>query len=527
MKFRHVVGGILLTIVSFSSFGGVHDSTTFLLRSSSDIKMAPLPSEDDSPILKAMSLYGDSKTMMGFSWSSVNPVDSNLEVIEASIGDFSSSEVKKFIGSVEKSPADNSLFLHRATATGLKAGTKYLYRYGDTELENYCETGSFVTSKGNESKLNFVHLSDPQGWEKEHYEGYASLLNIVKNEISPSFLLNTGDIVNNDWAGHQPSLEQWKWALDDCFDELKDMPVAAVAGNHEAADYDFSSRFNFARPASDNGQSGTYYSFDYGPAHFTAINTNDTTKTSPGSGLGEEQLTWIKSDLESSKSSKWKFVFLHKGLFDAGAHCSNLAEDNDYDIPFIREQLAPLFTEYGIDIVFQGHDHLYSRSKPTVGLINNGATSYTVDTSYILKEEETDAVLVSMYSNLEGQIYLNSGSASGSKYYETVQYDGEIIHIEKAENIASKMFTGIEINGDKLIATTYAVRNNQKEIYSSFGIDKTLSDDPVVPGPVPETNPNSSLPLYVYFLIGGGALLLVAGGVVLFIYLRKKVTKHG
>lgn len=41
---------------------------------------------------------------------------------------------------------------------------------------------------------------------------------------------------------------------------------------------------------------------------------------------------------------------MHKGIFDSGSHSSNV-DLEDYDIAKIRGQLAPLFAEYGVDLV--------------------------------------------------------------------------------------------------------------------------------------------------------------------------------
>ena len=93
---------------------------------------------------------------------------------------------------------------------------------------------------------------------------------------------------------------------------------------------------------SDNGITGNYYSFDYGPAHFTAINTNDTTKIDPATGIGIDQLSWVKADLDANQTKKWKIGLMHKGFFDSDAHCLNLAGDNDYDIPLLLVALTAM-----------------------------------------------------------------------------------------------------------------------------------------------------------------------------------------
>ena len=57
----------------------------------------------------------------------------------------------------------------------------------------------------------------------------------------------------------------------------------------------------------------------------------------------------------------WIIVNFHKGPYTT----SNHATDTDIQGPNgVRNKIAPLMAELGIDLVVQGHDHLYARSKP-------------------------------------------------------------------------------------------------------------------------------------------------------------------
>jgi 3',5'-cyclic AMP phosphodiesterase CpdA len=496
----------------------------------SEARASALPDENSLPAMKAMTIAGDPSKEMGFAWNTINYTDSDLQVVPAKNGDFASSEVLSFTGTTTVSKAIGDNFIHKVFAKNLTPNTAYDYRYGDKELNLWASSGSFTTANPASTTLEFLHLSDPQGWEESHYVNYASLLESATKESKASFIALTGDIVNNDWAGYAPTLQQWKWALDTPYSILKNYPVAPVAGNHEAANNDFSSRFALATPDTDKGLTGDYYSFDYGPAHFTAINTNDTTKTDPATGLGDDQLNWIKTDLEESKAKKWKIVLLHKGLFDAGAHCSNLADDNDYDIPLIRQQLAPLFTQYGIDLVLQGHDHLYSRSYPTIAKQDGTSYSYSIDPSYSQYNATIDGNPIAMMQNLKGTLYLTTGSASGSKYYDIVSYDDSILHIEKAANPSSKVYTDIQIDGDKLVAQTYKVTSGVKTFFTGFGIDKSV----IIPTPISSSSSSSStgttgdkgpsIGLILGSIFGGAALVGAAALVIILV--KKKKAKE-
>jgi len=75
--------------------------------------------------------------------------------------------------------------------------------------------------------------------------------------------------------------------------------------------------------------------------------------------LDKPQLDWLESELKKS-SSEWKIAFFHHPLYSSGkTHGSSLD---------LRAQLEPLFTKYGVSLVFSGHDHFYERIKVQNGI---------------------------------------------------------------------------------------------------------------------------------------------------------------
>ena len=72
-----------------------------------------------------------------------------------------------------------------------------------------------------------------------------------------------------------------------------------------------------------------------------------------------QQLAWLEKELSSS-GSDWKIAFFHHPLYSSGkTHGSSLD---------LRKTLEPLFVRYGVNVVFQGHDHIYERVKPQQGI---------------------------------------------------------------------------------------------------------------------------------------------------------------
>ena len=75
--------------------------------------------------------------------------------------------------------------------------------------------------------------------------------------------------------------------------------------------------------------------------------------------IDKPQLDWLESELKKS-SSDWKIAFFHHPIYSSGrTHGSSLG---------LRVLLEPLFINYGVSVVFSGHDHVYERIKPQHGI---------------------------------------------------------------------------------------------------------------------------------------------------------------
>ena len=95
-----------------------------------------------------------------------------------------------------------------------------------------------------------------------------------------------------------------------------------------------------------------YYSLKKGDGlvEFFLLDSND---------LGAEQLAWLENALRAS-TAKWKIATFHHPLYSSGKrHGSSDSR---------RRLLEPLFTKYGVNVVFSAHDHMYERTKPQQGI---------------------------------------------------------------------------------------------------------------------------------------------------------------
>lgn len=110
--------------------------------------------------------------------------------------------------------------------------------------------------------------------------------------------------------------------------------------------------------------SGTeqYYSFNYGNVHIVGL---DSQVAARDEGQRNTMREWLIDDL-SSNTSDWTVVMFHHPPYSKGAnHDSDDVEKfGGFDMPQrdMREEFVPVFDEYGVDLVYNGHSHSYERS---------------------------------------------------------------------------------------------------------------------------------------------------------------------
>jgi hypothetical protein len=151
-------------------------------------------------------------------------------------------------------------------------------------------------------------------------------------------------------AGDNAYLEGTAQQFRDCYDPTwgrhKDRTRPAP-GNHEYASSPVAAPYfeYFGLAAGPPGLG--YYSFDLGPWHAISLNSNI------GYGQGSAQIQWLRADLGSSQA-KCTLAYWHHPRFTSGSHG---------DHPEMREFWRLLYAA-GVEIVVNGHDHMYERFGP-------------------------------------------------------------------------------------------------------------------------------------------------------------------
>jgi hypothetical protein len=117
-----------------------------------------------------------------------------------------------------------------------------------------------------------------------------------------------------------------------------------------------------------NPATGTehFYSFDHGDAHFSVLLQPYASQylLTPG----DMQYNWLTNDLATT-AKPWKFIFMHVPIASSGAHrFDDYAQFGTPDDIDIRNALLPVAAQYGVQMIFTGHDHNYGRFNPMNGV---------------------------------------------------------------------------------------------------------------------------------------------------------------
>jgi len=246
-------------------------------------------------------------------------------------------------------------FVHCAHIDGLAQDTSYFYRVVSDDGKTPVE--SFRTAAGPDRHFRFAVYGDTRS---DFWMGNLGKPNEFHRQVveamaaeAPDFILHTGDLVHDGF-----DFRLWEIWFGITAPLMRQVPLVAVIGNHEdRAEQGVDGRevFEtlFVNPSASSGRE-TYYSFRYGNCHFTVASTDEEFSE------GSEQYRWIEGDLAAARSNP-EIDFLFMAYHRPGV-TSSFRWPDDAGEHKAREVLVPLAEAYGVDVVFNGHEHCYERS---------------------------------------------------------------------------------------------------------------------------------------------------------------------
>ncbi|RUT45234.1 hypothetical protein EJP82_16270 [Paenibacillus anaericanus] len=426
------------------------------------------PNVNKIPTLLNMTFNGDPKTSIAFAWYTPETITGTVvQVVEASQvqgGTFPEQVATTFTGNVtiidtlmtasDRSSKKYKKFAsHKVIANQLNPGTKYVYRAGNGDADGWGQMGSFTTDPAANQDFHFMYTTDTQGSSKSNFELWQDTFRkAIDTLVDPKFVLLTGDLTDDG------DLEQlWQWFLGVPQTEFANVPFAPIIGNHEIEDYpnnNYYNHFNLPKDVGTGTEDGSVYAFEYGDALFMQINSQYEGDVSPykADAQFDAQLKWMRNQVAKT-DKKWKFVSMHKGAYSSG---DNASAESDR-VKFYRKYLIPVFDEMGIDLVFEGHDHMYMRSYQ---MLNNVAIKNVV------KDNQGNVV------DPKGTVYL-MGNSGAAKFY-TINPSADNFFAAKNDQPNKKMFVDVSISGAVLKFTSYtAVKNQSVAVYDAYSIKRT------------------------------------------------------
>jgi len=222
--------------------------------------------------------------------------------------------------------------IHEVLLDGLDDNTTYSYTVtsgGTTSAES-----TFATAPAGPRNFRFVAYGDT----RTNANAHAAVIQAIIAS-GPELVIHTGDLVESG-----DDYGQWgRQFFDPAYDLMIKTPLLPIIGNHEGSGNLFRDFFSL-------GNNDYWFAFTYGGVRFIGLNTHNASY-SPGS----TQYNWLLEELTSDAytNATWHIVYFHHPPYSSGSHG---------DTQGVKDHLVPLFEQYGVDMVFSGHDHHYERS---------------------------------------------------------------------------------------------------------------------------------------------------------------------
>jgi hypothetical protein len=151
------------------------------------------------------------------------------------------------------------------------------------------------------------------------------------------------------------------------------------------------------------------YSFRYGNVGILSLDANDLSWEIQGLfGYSQgAQVNWLSQQLAAWRdaTSPVDFIvaFFHECAFST---CNGHSSDGG-----VRSALAPLFAQYQVDLVIQGHNHVYERTNP---LLYDAATNSARSSKQAVSLSPAEPAVV--YPATDGTTYVVAGTAGTPAY---------------------------------------------------------------------------------------------------------------
>lgn len=290
---------------------------------------------------------------------------------------------------------------HEVHLCGLEPGRTYYYQAGGEGA--WSDTFSFSTAPAwdSDEEIVFAVTGDSRS---DTFEIWGDAVQRIR-DMGAEFIVFSGDAVE---AG--PVQVQWDRFFEQGQPGLAEMPIMPANGNHDLLVAPWFGQF--ALPNDEIN-----FTVRYGQLVFVSM-----TDFYPADQLavGSSFAQYMDAAFGRHTDAGWRFLNNHRPFYSASTRHGS-AQD-------LQDDWGPIVDRHGVDLVFNGHDHNYERSRP----IRQGA----------------------VVPFGEGTIYTVIAGVGAPLYDNGAQW-----WTETSEKVGS--FAIIRVSGDRLEFTAYRVDGTQ------------------------------------------------------------------
>ena len=317
---------------------------------------------------------------------------------------------------------------HSVNFHGLEPKTTYAYRVGNGKI--WSEWFHFTTAGNQPDKFSFIYFGDAQVNIKSMWS--RTIRQAYKHLPTASFMVHAGDLIggNMKTGGEEWDWGEWFHAGGFINGMVPSIPVSGNAQHFTESDpysklgfkvtlqKNWRPVFSLPENGPETGEEDDYY-IDYQGARFISLNS---TRFLYDEKHRNRQLTWLRKVL-SENPNRWTMVTMHHPMGLERIEKKNKKGEHMRGDALLRE-LKPVFDEFKVDLVMQGHIHQYVRGlKWDNDIVKRDDTSGTM---YVVSV--SGPLMMNILSELSGQKRIRKGE--GLQLYQIITVDGDKLNFE-------------------------------------------------------------------------------------------------
>lgn len=435
----------------------------------------PIGATEEEKQAKQVNVHvGEDYSKVYISFTSLGKIDSKIQITNTKTEETRTVEGTNYYAYLQ------GKYMHKVVVEGLEASTKYTYRIGSGE---YAFEGSFTTlpKEGSKESVKFAYMADSQIGAEETAKAFGATCNELNKYSDLGFIYLAGDITDNaentsQWNGFYENNGIFQTASQELF---ANNLLAVTQGNHDK-NFDSSTLSDYINTPAEAGN--LVYSFDYGVVKMIVLNL----ETANGNQeIKAQQKAFLEKEVAAAKAAgQWVVVGFHKSIYTGASHIV------DSDVKEARKYWGPILAGLDVDLVLQGHDHVYCR-----GFVeadgSDAKMETTADGAYISKDNTP--------------LYVVGGHAGGLKWYSQKDYTVEegdplLPNYEFLDKNSTddgsdikkeQVYTIFEVTEDTLTSTTYMLKydtdkdevTTEPYVYDTYKITKASVEPTITPNP--------------------------------------------